>query len=113
MQQIPYFILQNVVLRFEFLNNVVKPDAALDLHRSLLDFDLGRWLMADEVVRVYTEGGTLAFPELNTVGDIDNAVVNMLFERGGLGNVQVSRNALYGYDIRAETLGTEGEVRAL
>ena len=64
--------------------------------------------MADEVRRVYTEGGTLAFPQLNTVGDIDNAVVNMLFERGALGNVEVSRNALYGYDIRTEILGTEG-----
>jgi predicted dehydrogenase len=64
--------------------------------------------MGDEVKRVYTEGGTLAFPQLNTVGDIDNALVNMLFEGGALGNVEVSRNALYGYDIRTEILGTEG-----
>jgi len=80
----------------------------LILDMAIHDFDLGRWLMADEVKRVYTEGGTLAFPQLNTVGDIDNAVVNMLFERGALGNVEVSRNALYGYDIRTEILGTEG-----
>jgi inositol 2-dehydrogenase len=82
----------------------------LILDMAIHDFDLGRWLMADEVKRVYTEGGTLAFPELNTVGDIDNAVVNMLFEDGALGNVEVSRNALYGYDIRTEVLGTEGGV---
>jgi scyllo-inositol 2-dehydrogenase (NAD+) len=80
----------------------------LILDMAIHDFDLGRWLMADEVKRVYTEGGTLAFPQLNTVGDIDNAVVNMLFERGALGNVEVSRNALYGYDIRTEILGTKG-----
>jgi inositol 2-dehydrogenase len=80
----------------------------LILDMAIHDFDLGRWLMADEVKRVYTEGGTLAFPQLNTVGDIDNAVVNMLFDGGGLGNVEVSRNALYGYDIRTEILGTEG-----
>jgi predicted dehydrogenase len=80
----------------------------LILDMAIHDFDLGRWLMADEVKRVYTEGGTLAFPELNTVGDIDNAVVNMLFQGGALGNVEVSRNALYGYDIRTEILGTEG-----
>jgi len=80
----------------------------LILDMAIHDFDLGRWLMADEVRRVYTEGGTLAFPQLNTVGDIDNAVVNMLFDGGGLGNVEVSRNALYGYDIRTEILGTEG-----
>jgi len=80
----------------------------LILDMAIHDFDLGRWLMADEVKRVYAEGGTLAFPQLNTVGDIDNAVVNMLFEGGALGNVEVSRNALYGYDIRTEILGTEG-----
>lgn len=80
----------------------------LILDMAIHDFDLGRWLMADEVKRVYTEGGTLAFPQLNTVGDIDNAVVNLLFEKGALGNVEVSRNALYGYDIRTEVLGTEG-----
>jgi scyllo-inositol 2-dehydrogenase (NAD+) len=80
----------------------------LILDMAIHDFDLGRWLMADEVRRVYTEGGTLAFLQLNSVGDIDNAVVNLLFEGGALGNVEVSRNALYGYDIRTEVLGTEG-----
>lgn len=83
----------------------------LILDMAIHDFDLGRWLMGDKVKRVYTEGGTLAFPQLNTVGDIDNAVVNMLFRGGGLGNVEVSRNALYGYDIRTEVLGTEGGVQ--
>lgn len=83
----------------------------LILDMAIHDFDLGRWLMGDEVKRVYTEGGTLAFPQLNTVGDIDNAVVNMLFKNGTLGNVEVSRNALYGYDIRTEILGTTGGVQ--
>ena len=80
----------------------------LILDMAIHDFDLARWLMVDEVRRVYTEGGTLAFPQLDTVGDIDNAVVNMRFEGGALGNVEVSRNALYGYDIRTEILGTKG-----
>ena len=80
----------------------------LILDMAIHDFDLARWLMADEVRRVQTEGGTLAFPQLNTVGDIDNAVVNMRFRGGALGNVEVSRNALYGYDIRTEVLGTKG-----
>jgi predicted dehydrogenase len=82
----------------------------LILDMAIHDFDLGRWLMDAEVQRVYTEGGTLAFPQLNTVGDIDNAVVNMRFENGALGNVEVSRNAIYGYDIRTEVLGTEGGI---
>lgn len=90
--------------------NYARPDVSggLILDMAIHDFDLARWLMADEVKRVYAEGGTLAFPQLNTVGDIDNAVINLLFEGGALGNVEVSRNAMYGYDIRTEILGTEG-----
>ncbi len=80
----------------------------LILDMAVHDFDLARWLMGAEVKRVYTEGGVLAFPQLNSVGDIDNAVTNLLFENGTLGNVEVSRNAMYGYDIRTEVLGTEG-----
>ncbi len=74
------------------------------------DFDLGRWLMGSEVERVYSEGGCLAFPELNEVGDIDNAVINLRFANGALGNIDLSRNAVYGYDIRTEVLGTEGSL---
>jgi inositol 2-dehydrogenase len=77
---------------------------------AIHDFDVGRWLMGSEVTRVSTEGGTLVFPELNTVGDFDNAVINLRFGSGALGNVEVSRNALYGYDIRTEVLGSEGAV---
>ncbi|MCL4297519.1 MAG: inositol 2-dehydrogenase [Anaerolineae bacterium] len=80
----------------------------LILDMAIHDFDLGRWLMGAEVKRVYTEGGLLACPQLKAVGDIDNAVVNMLFQGGALGNVEVSRNAFYGYDIRTEVLGTDG-----
>jgi scyllo-inositol 2-dehydrogenase (NAD+) len=80
----------------------------LILDMAIHDFDLARWLMGSEVKRVYSEGGVLAFPQLESVGDIDNAVVNLLFENGAIGNVEVSRNAMYGYDIRTEVLGTEG-----
>jgi len=74
------------------------------------DFDLARWLMGSEVERVYSEGGCLVFPELAEVGDIDNAVVNLRFANGAVGNVDVSRNAIYGYDIRTEIIGSEGSL---
>ena len=72
------------------------------------DFDLARWLMGSEVVRVHTEGGCLVYPELNDVGDIDNAMINLKFANNTIGNIDVSRNAVYGYDIRTEVLGSEG-----
>jgi scyllo-inositol 2-dehydrogenase (NAD+) len=72
------------------------------------DFDLARWLMGSEVVRVHSEGGCLVYPELEEVGDIDNAMINLKFADGAIGNIDVSRNAVYGYDIRTEVLGSQG-----
>ena len=74
------------------------------------DFDLARWLMDSEVVRVHSEGTCLAFPELKEVGDIDNVCINLRFASGAVGNIDMSRNAVYGYDIRTEVLGTEGSI---
>jgi len=74
------------------------------------EFDLARWLVGSEVSRVYSEGDCLVFPELREVGDIDNAVINLKFANGALGNVDLSRNAVYGYDIRSEVIGSEGSL---
>ncbi len=74
------------------------------------DFDSARWLMGSEALRVHSEGAALAYPELEQVGDIDNAVVNLRFADGAVGNVDLSRNAVYGFDVRTEVLGTKGAV---
>jgi inositol 2-dehydrogenase len=72
------------------------------------DFDLARWLVGSEVSEVYALGKVLVYPKLAEFGDVDNAVVSLTFENGALGVVDLSRNARYGYDIRAEVLGDEG-----
>lgn len=72
------------------------------------DFDLARWLMGSEVETVYATGGALVYPRLAEFGDVDNAVVSLTFASGALGSIDFSRNARYGYDIRAEVLGDEG-----
>ena len=74
------------------------------------DFDLARWFMGD-VKTVSTIGGVLAYPEMATVGDIDNAITTLVFEDGRLGVVDLTRNGFYGYDIVTELLGTEGTIR--
>jgi inositol 2-dehydrogenase len=78
------------------------------LDMGVHDFDLARWLMSSEVERVQTEGSCAVYPELKDVGDIDNAVINLRFANGAIGNIDLSRNAVYGYDIRTEVLGSEG-----
>src|SRR2546430_16919737 len=77
---------------------------------AIRDFDLARWLSGSEVERVTAEGALLVCKDLEAVGDIDNALINLRFMSGALGNVEVSRNAFYGYDIRTEILGSEGAV---
>jgi scyllo-inositol 2-dehydrogenase (NAD+) len=85
-------------------------NGGLILDMAIHDFDLARWLVGSEVERVTAEGATLVCKDLESVGDIDNAVINLRFVNGALGNVEVSRNAFYGYDIRTEVLGSEGAV---
>jgi inositol 2-dehydrogenase len=75
------------------------------------DFDMARWLMSSEVERVSADGNVLVCTEMARVGDIDNAVVNLRFASGALGNVEVSRTAHYGYDLRTEVLASDGAVR--
>jgi len=74
------------------------------------DIDLARWYMGD-VRTVSAVGGVLAYPEMETVGDIDNAIATLVFESGCLGVIDLTRNGVYGYDISTELLGTEGTVR--
>jgi scyllo-inositol 2-dehydrogenase (NAD+) len=74
------------------------------------DFDLARWFMG-EVKTVSAIGGVLAYPEMASVGDIDNAIASLVFDDGRLGVVDLTRNGFYGYDIVTELLGTEGTLR--
>src|SRR5262245_48693456 len=62
------------------------------------DFDLARWFMGD-VRSVAAIGATIAYPELATVGDIDNAIVSLTFANEKLGVVDLTRSGIYGYDI--------------
>jgi scyllo-inositol 2-dehydrogenase (NAD+) len=82
----------------------------LILDMAIHDFDLARWLVGSEVERVTAEGTVLVCNDLASVGDIDNALVNMRFVNGALGNIEASRNAFYGYDIRTEVLCSQGAV---
>ncbi|OGO20323.1 MAG: hypothetical protein A2Z14_18490 [Chloroflexi bacterium RBG_16_48_8] len=74
------------------------------------DLYLARWLMADDIVRVYAEGGDLVDPAIGEVGDVDNAIVDFRFAGGGLGTLFISRTTRYGHDVRVEVVGQEGAV---
>ncbi len=82
----------------------------LIMDMGIHDFDLARWLMESEVKQVSSSGSCFLLPELKDSGDIDIAVVNLLFDNGAVGNVEVTRASVHGYDIRTEVFGSEGSV---
>ena len=87
-----------------------KSSGGMLIDMGIHDFDLARWFMGD-VKTVATIGATIAYPELATVGDIDNAVASLTFASGKLGVVDLSRSGIYGYDIATEILGLEGTLK--
>ena len=82
------------------------PRAAILTDSAIHDFDLARWLMADEVVAVRATIAVVG--DRRTIPGPNVALVDLRFTRGALGNVETIHGARYGYDIRAEIVGTEG-----
>lgn len=87
-----------------------KKSGGLIFDMAIHDLDLARWLMGSEVTQVSAMGELLVCDDLKPVGDVDNAVINFRYASGALGNVDTSRNAFYGYDIRHEILGSHGTI---
>jgi predicted dehydrogenase len=75
------------------------------------DIYLGRWLMDDEIIRVYGEGGALVDKDVASMGDVDNAVVSARFAGGSMATLTASRTTRYGHDLRGEVIGEEGAVQ--
>jgi scyllo-inositol 2-dehydrogenase (NAD+) len=75
------------------------------------DIYLGRWLMDDEIIRVYGEGGALIDDDVGSVGDIDNAIVSARFAGGAMATLTASRTTRYGHDLRGEVIGDQGAVQ--
>lgn len=72
------------------------------------DFDMARFVLGEEIVRVAAVGGALVDPSVADLNDIDSAMVVMTTERGRLCHVNCSRRAVYGYDQRVEVHGAGG-----
>lgn len=87
-----------------------KSSGGMLIDMGIHDFDLARWFMGG-VRSVSVVGATIAYPELATVGDIDNAIASLTFTSGKLGVVDLTRSGIYGYDISTEILGLEGTIR--
>jgi myo-inositol 2-dehydrogenase/D-chiro-inositol 1-dehydrogenase len=76
------------------------------------DFDMARFLMAEEFVRVHAVGAALVDPAIGAAGDVDTAAVILTTASGRICQISNSRRAAYGYDQRIEVHGEKGMLRA-
>ncbi|MDQ1000757.1 scyllo-inositol 2-dehydrogenase (NAD+) [Neobacillus niacini] len=77
---------------------------------SIHDFDIARYLMNSEITSVNANGSVLKYPFVKKYSDVDQSLTYFEFASGAAGDAEASRNAYYGYDIRAEVIGTEGSI---
>lgn len=88
----------------------IKNSGGLFVDVSIHDFDIARYLMNSEVQSVSAHGRVLKYPFMEKYNDVDQALTYIEFTSGAAGDAEASRNAYYGYDIRAEVIGTEGSI---
>ncbi len=72
------------------------------------DFDAARWLLSPDSVEEVTAVANAANPAIAQAGDVDTAVALLRFSSGALAVLDVSREAVYGYDVRMEIHGSRG-----
>jgi myo-inositol 2-dehydrogenase/D-chiro-inositol 1-dehydrogenase len=89
----------------------LRESGGLFMDMTIHDFDMARFLIADEVEEVTATGAVLVDPAIGAeANDVDTAVVTLRFAGGALGVIDNCRQAAYGYDQRAEVLGSDGAV---
>src|SRR5260370_13682708 len=79
-------------------------------NNTIHDFDLARWLMRDEITDVHAYTTVAIRPEIAQYGDVVASVVNLKYRRGAIGNVESYVQAIYGYDVRTEIVGSKGAI---
>lgn len=77
---------------------------------TIHDFDLARWLMRDEVTGVHAYTTSTIRPEVTKYGDVVASVVNLQYKQGAIGNIESYAQAVYGYDVRTEIVGSKGSI---
>src|SRR5579863_1608017 len=87
-----------------------KLNGMLFYNSTIHDFDLARWLMRDEVEEVHAFATVAIRPEVADYGDIVAGTVNLKYSRGAIGNIESYVQAVYGYDIRTEIVGSKGSI---
>jgi myo-inositol 2-dehydrogenase/D-chiro-inositol 1-dehydrogenase len=92
--------------------NYIQSSGGLFRDMMIHDLDMARFLLGEEMVRVYAVGSALIDPEIGRAGDVDTAAVTLTTASGKICQITNSRRASYGYDQRIEVHGSGGMLRA-
>jgi len=77
---------------------------------TIHDFDIARWILAEEVETVLATGSVLIDKAIGKAGDFDSVNVILRTKSGKQCTITNSRRASYGYDQRIEVHGSKGSV---
>lgn len=90
----------------------VKVSGGLFRDMMIHDFDMACWIFGGPPASVTAHGSALVDPAIGAAGDVDTAVVTMVWPDGRIAVIRNSRRAGYGYDQRIEVLGSGGLLSA-
>ncbi len=90
----------------------IKVSGGLFVDMMIHDFDMARYLLAEEPQTLYATGSSLVDPDIGRAGDIDTASVILTSASGRQVIITNSRRSSYGYDQRIEAFGSKGMLQA-
>jgi scyllo-inositol 2-dehydrogenase (NAD+) len=89
----------------------IKFSGGMFLDMAIHDYDLARFFLEAEVSEVSAHGNILVHSFMQEFKDVDQSMTYLTFDSGAASDIESSRNAFYGYDIRGEIMGTEGSIQ--
>jgi myo-inositol 2-dehydrogenase/D-chiro-inositol 1-dehydrogenase len=75
------------------------------------DLDMLRFLTGEDPEEVFAYGSNF-IDSIKELDDLDTVIVQLKFASGMLATIDISRNAVYGYDQRVEVFGSRGMLQA-
>ena len=89
----------------------VKKSGGIFMDMTIHDFDMAQFLIDSPVEEVYATGGVRVDPAIGEAGDLDTVTILLKYANGVAGVIENCRQAVYGYDQRAEVFGSGGSAR--
>jgi len=90
----------------------IKRSGGIFRDMTIHDFDMARFLLGEEPVKVSAHASVLVDKEIGNAGDFDSVSVILETASGKQCIISNSRRATYGYDQRIEVHGSKGMVAA-